>query len=345
MRKIGDKLDSERSHASTFRKNAAIVVKHETFTLAIILAALIAVFGVTTRGLSLDRTNVANVLLQSSMLGVAAVGQTFVILTAGIDLSIGGIALMSAVMGGSLMTTMPGFLGPIPMVPAILIMMLLGAGLGAINGLLVSRLRLVPLIVTLAMWEMLRGASYQLTLGLEDVGQIIQQLPSGLAFIAHETAGGVPIPVFIFVAAIVIGYFALHHTSFGRTVYAVGGNTVTAWLSGIRVNSTRFWVYVISGFCGAVVAIIQISRVMSASYGVISGLELDSIAAVVIGGVSLVGGQGSIIGVLIGILILGVINNGMNLMGLNTFMQNVVKGVVILTAVSIDAIRRGRGGK
>jgi len=321
------------------------VVRHEAFTLVIILIALFAIFGVTTHGLSLDRTNIANILLQSSMLGVAAVGQALVILTAGIDLSIGGIALMAACMGGSLMTTMEGFLGPLPIGAALLIMLLVGAGLGAVNGVLVSRLRMVPLIVTLAIWQMTRGASYQLTLGLENVGQVIQELPPGLSFIAHESVGGVPNPVFIFVAAIVVGYFVLHHTSFGSSIYAVGGNETTAWLSGVKTRNIKFWVYVISGLCGAIAAIIQVSRVMCSSYGVISGLEMDSIAAVVIGGVSLFGGKGSIIGVLLGVLILGVISNGMNIMGLNTFMQNVIKGAVIVTAISVDAVRRMRTGE
>jgi len=338
-------MQSKKPSGATWKKYFLTnVLKHEAFTLAIILIALVVVFGVTTHGLSLDRSNIANILVQSSMLGVAAVGQALVILTAGIDLSIGGIALMVVCLGGALMTTTAGFLGPISMAAALLIMLLAGAGLGAVNGLLVSRLRMPALIVTLAMWQIARGVSYELTLGLEDVAQIIRELPPGLAFIAHEGIGGVPNPVFIFVAAIVVGYFVLNHTSLGKSVYAVGGDEVVAWLSGIKTRNILFWVYVISGLCAAIAGMVQISRVMCASYRVISGLELDSIAAVVIGGVSLFGGKGSIIGVLIGVLILGTINNGMNLMGLNTFMQDLVKGAVIITAVTIDAVRRGRIG-
>ena len=338
-----NELRQSGSFGSVLRENSVKFVRQENSALVGILIALIIVFGITTHGLSLEQTNILNILLQSSMLGVVAVGQAFVIMTAGIDLSVGGIALLVACLGGALMTTMPGFLGPIPLGAALVLMLIVGAGLGAINGVLVSRLRLAPLIVTLALWQMTRGGAYQLTLGHESTGQILRGLPQNLDIIAHHSLGGIPLAVFIFVAAIAVGYFVLNHTTFGKSVYAVGGNEASAWLSGIKTKNTLFWVYVISGFCAAIVAIIQLSRVMSASYGVISGLELNSIAAVIIGGVSLFGGRGSIIGVLVGVLIIGVINNGMNLMGLNTFMQDVVKGSVILIAITIDALRRYRG--
>ena len=169
-------------------------------------------------------------------------------------------------------------------------------------------------------------------------------LPDVLAFVAHGSIGGVPIAVFILVGAIVLGYFVLNHTTFGNSVYAVGGSEASAWLSGIKTRNTVFWVYIISGFCAAIAAMIQISRVMSASPVIwgITGLELtiDSIAAVVIGGVSLFGGKGNIIGVLLGVLIIGVLNNGMNLAGLNIFTQYLLKGGVILAAVGVDAWRR-----
>jgi ribose transport system permease protein len=250
------------------------------------------------------------------------------------------MAALVACIGGALMTTTPGYLGPLPVGASLVFMLLAGAGLGAINGLFVSRLRLAPLIVTLATWQITMGGA-----AIVSKEECIQ-LPDAMAFVAHQSIGGVPIPAFIFIAAIVVGYFILNHTTFGNSVYAVGGNEASAWISGIKVKNIRFWVYVISGLCAAIAAIIQVSRVMSASSVIwgITGLELtfDTIVAVVIGGVSLFGGKGSIIGVLLGVLIIGVLNNGMNMAGMNIFTQYLVKGAVMLIAVGIDAWRRRR---
>jgi ribose/xylose/arabinose/galactoside ABC-type transport system permease subunit len=333
-----DKPQNEKPSSSALRKYSSTIFRNENFALGVILGVLIGVFGVMTRGLSLGRGNILNIMLQSSMTGVVSVGQALVILTAGIDVSVGGMSTLVACMGGALMTTMPGFLGPIPVGAGLILMLLFGAGLGAINGLFVSRLRLAPLIVTLATWQITRGAASVVS------KEESMHLPDALAFVAHSSIGGVPIAAFIFVTAIALGYFVLSHTIFGNSVYAVGGSEAGAWLSGIKTRNIVLWVYVISGFCAAIAAIVQVSRVMSASpvlWG-ITGLELsiDSIAAVVIGGVSLFGGKGNIIGVLLGVLIIGVLNNGMNLAGLNIFTQYLLKGGVILAAVGVDAWRR-----
>lgn len=328
----------EKASGSVLKDSAIRLTRNENFALVVILIVLITVFGILTNRLSLSRDNILNIMLQSSMRGVAAVGQALVILTAGIDVSVGGISTLVACIGGTLITTMPGYLGPIPWGTGLIVMLLAGAGLGAINGLFVSRLRLAPLIVTLAMWQITRGAA-SIVSKEESI-----HLPDALSFVAHSSIGGVPIAAFIFVAAIVLGYFILNHTTFGSSVYAVGGNEINAWLSGIKTRNTHFWVYVISGFCVAIAAVIQISRVMSASPVIwgITGLELaiDTIGAVVIGGVSLFGGKGSIIGVLLGVLIIGVLNNGMNIAGLSIFTQSLLKGGVILAAVGVDAWRR-----
>lgn len=333
-----DNSPNEKSPGSVLKEYWPKIVRNEYFALGVILGVLMAVFGVMTHGLSLRRANILNIMLQSSMRGVVSVGQAMVILTAGIDVSVGGMSALVACIGGALMTTMPGYLGPIPVGAGLILMLLAGAGLGAINGLFVSRLRLAPLIVTLATWQITRGAASIVS------KEESMHLPDALAFVAHGSIGGVPIAAFIFVAAIVLGYFILNHTIFGNSVYAVGGNEPSAWLSGIRTRNTHFWVYIISGLCAAIAAMIQVSRVMSASPVVwgITGLELaiDSIAAVVIGGVSLFGGKGSIVGVLLGVLIIGVLNNGMNLAGLNIFTQYLLKGGVILVAVGVDAWRR-----
>jgi ribose/xylose/arabinose/galactoside ABC-type transport system permease subunit len=328
----------EKASGSVLKNRVLQLTRNENFTLVVILIVLVAVFGALTDRLSLSRDNVLNIMLQSSMRGVAAVGQALVILTAGIDVSVGGISTLVVCIGGALITTMPGYLGPIPWGAGLVIMLLAGAGLGAINGLFVSRLRLAPLIVTLAMWQITRGAASIVS------KEESMHIPDALAFVAHSSIGGVPIAAFIFVAAIVLGYLLLNHTTFGSSVYAVGGNEINAWLSGIKTRNTHFWVYVISGFCAAIAAVVQVSRVMSASPVIwgITGLELaiDTIAAVVIGGVSLFGGKGSIIGALFGVLIIGVLNNGMNIAKLGIFTQSLLKGGVILAAVGVDAWRR-----
>ena len=265
-----------------------------------------------------------------------AVGQAFVMLSAGIDLSVGGVAILVSCLGASLMSESPRYAAHLPVALGVLIMVLVGIGLGASNGVMVSRFRMSPLIVTLAMWQIGIGGAFQVT----KEGETVRYLPETLAFFGKGNIGGVPVPIIIFVAAIVVGYLVLNHTSFGRSIYAVGGSEVTAMLSGIKVRNIRFLVYTICGLCAGIAGVIQLSRIMAANTMVLYGLEIDSIAAVVIGGVSLFGGRGSIIGVLLGVLILGVVGNGMNLLGLTIYMQWMVRGGVILIAVVIDSLRR-----
>jgi ribose/xylose/arabinose/galactoside ABC-type transport system permease subunit len=190
------------------------------------------------------------------------------------------------------------------------------------------------LIVTLAMWEITKGVAFQVSGGYS-----ITQMPEALVWFGSGTIAGVPVPVIAFIAVAVIAYFILSHTPFGRSVYAVGGNPVSAWLSGINVKRIIFSVYVIAGFLAGMAGVIMTARVMSASMRTLQGLELNTIAAVCIGGVSLMGGIGSIIGVVIGILIIGVINNGMSVLGAGPAVQGIVKGVIIFTAVAIDYVR------
>lgn len=338
-----DNMQSEKTSASTWKEYFVTnVVRHERFVLVVILVLLMVVFNIISGGLFGSPGNLVNILIQSSTRSLAAVGQAFVILTAGIDLSVGGIAILAVCMGGALMTATPGYLGPTSAGIGVLMMLLIGAGFGAINGVVVSRLRVPPLIVTLAMWQIAFGLGSRLTAGATGKPAVIIELPRALAILGQEYLGGVPTPVIAFIAVIALGYFILNHTTFGKSVYATGGNEVAAYLSGIRTRDVKFWVYVISGFCAAIAGLLQMSRVLAASDKLIGTLELDSIAMVVIGGVSLFGGTGSMIGVLLGVLIIGVINNGMNIVGLNVWTQNLVKGGTIFAAVAVDAWRRTR---
>ena len=334
-----DNQQNEQSVGSRLRRYSPRIIRNENFVLIIVLIVIMVVMGVLTEGLFLTPLNLRNTLLRSCIVGVAAVGQAFVILSAGIDLSIGGITILASCIGGGLMTADPRLAlgaGNFPVAAGLIIMVLVGIGIGAANGFSITRLRMSPLIVTIAVWQITKGAAYQFT----HRGQLIMKLPDSLGFFGQGNIGGMPVPIIIFVAVIVVGYLVLNYTSFGRAIYAIGGSEASAWLSGIKANNIRLMTYAVSGFCAALAAIIALSRVLCASTSVVIGLEMDSITAVVIGGVSLFGGKGSMIGVLIGVLLLAVIDNAMNLMGLVTHHQWMVKGAVILGAVAVDAWRR-----
>ena len=269
------------------------------------MIALIAIISGITNGLTTRRANLMNILLHSSIRGVASVGQTFVILTAGVDVSVGGIGLMVSILGASMMTQNPvvNILGdPLSMYKVIPMMLLAGAGWGAVNGSIVGRVGVPALIVTLAMWQITDGVGWVISGGRSLGGQ-----PDNLATIGSGTIGGIPIPVIIFIIIAVIGYFVLNYTTYGRSIYAIGGNPISAWLSGIKVKALTSSVYIISGFLAGIAGLIIIGRTMSASMRTLTGLELDSIAATCVGGVSLMGGRGNLIGVVLGVLIIGVI--------------------------------------
>jgi ribose/xylose/arabinose/galactoside ABC-type transport system permease subunit len=218
-------------------------LRHENAVLIVVLVALIAGLSAITRGAAATRVNVMNVLLQSSIRGVASIGQAFVILSAGIDLSVGGVGLFCSVLGTTLLTSNMALnlVGhPVSLFVAIPLMVLAGAGIGAVNGLLVARVGLPPLIVTLGMWQIIKGAAFQLC-----SGSMVYDLPESLAFFGSGSIAGVPVPSIVFIAVAVIAYFVLQHTIFGHSVYAIGGNNISAWLSGIKVGKgqiivTRF---------------------------------------------------------------------------------------------------------
>jgi ribose/xylose/arabinose/galactoside ABC-type transport system permease subunit len=320
----------QESYVQQARSIAKRFFRHENAVLGLILVGLIALFGVLSKGYSVTVDNLINVGLQSSTRGVAAIGQAFVILTAGIDVSVGGLALFAMSAAAIMMRDTSGFPTGI-----VILALLIGAAIGASNGAAISRVGMPPLIVTLAVWSIMGGGALVITRGYTIVG-----LPRAFDVIGQGHIAGIPVPVIIFIAVAVVGYFVLYYTTFGRSVYAVGGNAISSWLSGVNVRNVQFIVYVISGFLASVAGLITLSRTMCASMGSTSGLELDSIAAVVIGGISLSGGRGNLIGVVIGSLIIGVINNGMSILLLPAPMQEIIKGVVIYLAVGIDYMRR-----
>ncbi|UEX90255.1 ABC transporter permease subunit [Staphylococcus ratti] len=275
----------------------------------------------------LDLSNLLNLLRQVSINGLIAFGMTFVILTGGIDLSVGSILALSSAFIALMITS-----GIDPII-AIIIGVLAGAVLGMLNGLFVAKGNMAPFIVTLATMTIFRGITLVITDGnpITNLGDSYLFQLFGKGYLL-----AIPVPAVTMTIVFIVLFIILHKTTFGRHTYAIGGNEVAAKISGIKVNRVKILIYGISGFMAALAGAILTSRLNSAQPTAGTAYELDAIAAVVLGGTSLTGGKGRIVGTLIGVLIIGVLNNGLNLLGVSAFYQQVVKGVVILIAVLID---------
>ena len=269
--------------------------------------------------------NLLNIARQVSINAIIAAGMTLVILTAGIDLSVGSVlAFSGAIIAGLLSAGQPLLVG-------IAAGLLLGAVLGLVNGLIVTRGGVQPFIATLGMLTIARGA----TLVYTD-GRPITGLPDAFVWLGAGDVGRIPVPVIIMALVFVAAYVVLTQTVLGRYIYAIGGNEEAARLSGVNVTLYKTLAYVLSGVLAATSGIILTARLNSAQPTAGGGYELDAIAAVVLGGTTLAGGEGSITGTLLGAFIIGVLNNGLNLLNVSSFYQQVVKGVVILLAVLLD---------
>jgi ribose transport system permease protein len=279
----------------------------------------------------LTAPNFRNIGLQASALATVAFGQTAVILTAGLDLSVGAIvALVSVVTALAMIEygVLPG------------IMIGIGVGLlaGLLNGLIITRLRVFPFITTLATMSFLSGLALNLAGGTPVTG-----LSSTFTDLAYQRILGVPAPVIVSLAILLLTFLILRYTRVGRNIYAIGGNQEAARLSGLRVDLVKVLAYMYSGFCAAIAALILTSRVSSGQPTLGSTLPLESIAAVVLGGVSLFGGRGSVIGVAFGVAFVSLLSNGLNLLNVSSYTQMMVIGVALAGAVAIDQafVRRG----
>ncbi|CAM4300701.1 ribose ABC transporter permease [Paenibacillus alkaliterrae] len=270
--------------------------------------------------------NILNVFRQVSINALIAFGMTFVILTGGIDLSVGATLALSGALTAGLLN---GGMDPLT---AIIIGLVAGGVMGAVNGLLITKANIAPFIATLATMTIYRGFALVYTDGRPITGfesELFTLVGGGYFF-------GVPVPVIITIIIFAILFFILRKTTFGRNVYAIGGNEEASLLSGIKTGRFKIYVYALTGLLSALAGIILTSRLNSAQANAGFGYELDAIAAVVLGGTSLSGGRGWIVGTLVGALIIGVLNNGLNLLGVSSFYQQVVKGMVILLAVLLD---------
>ncbi|HFZ8995811.1 TPA: ABC transporter permease [Citrobacter freundii] len=277
----------------------------------------------------LTANNLTNVARQVSINAIIAVGMTCAILSGGIDLSVGPVMALSGTVAAGLMVA--GVSVPLAMLAGLAV----GTAFGAINGSCIAWLRMPPIIVTLATMGIARGLGLIYTGGYP-----ISGLPDVFSWLGRGTLVGIQVPILVMLLVYLVAWIVLNHMPFGRHLYSVGGNVEAARLSGIRVPRVRLLVYVISGFTAALAGLVLSSRLMSGQPNAGEGFELDAIAAVVLGGAAIAGGRGAIIGTLVGAMMLGVLNNGLNLMGVSPYVQNVIKGAIILAAIWMSSMKR-----
>lgn len=273
--------------------------------------------------------NILNILRQTSVNAIIAVGMTLVILTAGIDLSVGSVLALCGAFAASMIAL------EVPVLIAVPTALLAGAALGAISGIIIAKGKVQAFIATLVTMTLLRGVTMVYTDG-RPISTGFTDTADAFAWFGTGYALGIPVPVWLMAVVFAAAWYLLNHTRFGRYVYALGGNESATRLSGINVDRVKIGVYAICGLLAALAGIIITSRLSSAQPTAGMGYELDAIAAVVLGGTSLMGGKGRIMGTLIGALIIGFLNNALNLLDVSSYYQMIAKAVVILLAVLVD---------
>ena len=271
----------------------------------------------------LTTNNILNILRQISVYGILACGMAFAMMTGGIDLTVGSIAGVSGAVTALFVTR-----GTMPLILAMLVSIILGAIIGLITGFVISRTGIPPFIMTLGMQITLRGACYLIC-----EGKPIGNLPDSLTILGLGDIAGIPVPIFFMLASFIVVGIILAKTSFGRSVYATGGNYQAAFHSGINAKRVVMMAYMISGICAALAGIILTARNASAQPTAGNTFETEAIAACAMGGVSFNGGKGSVVGIFFGALLMGIINNAMNLMYISSYWQQVVKGLIIIASV------------
>ena len=270
----------------------------------------------------LQVSNQVNVLRQAAINGIVSAGITLVILTGGIDLSVGSVLALAAVIAADFMKQ--GISVPVAVAAALAV----GAGLGMINGLIITHGRIPPFIATLGMLTVARGLTLMYT-----QGQPVTKLPQLFRFIGAGMAGPIPMPIIVAALTFLIGYLLISHTRIGQYIYTLGDNPVAAYIAGVPTHRMTVLVYAVSGLCAALAGLVLIARLDSAQPVIGQGYELNAIAAVVVGGTSFTGGEGSLVGTLLGVLFIETLNNGLNLLNVSSLWEQVVKGVVIALAL------------
>lgn len=296
-------------------------------SLLILLVLIICMGVISPKFFSIE--NLKNIGIQASVNVVLSIGMLMVIIIGGIDLSIGAILALAGIVSAYLMKA------GCPIFLAMLISCFAGAALGAINGFIVTYMKLPPFVATLGTTGIFRGASLLITNGLP-----VSQLPEAVRIIGQGTLLGIPNPIVLMIIVAIIIHILLVYTSYGRSLYAIGSNYEATRLSGISIKRNTMLTYTIEGFLAAVAGAILLGRLAVAQPNAATGYESNAIAAAVIGGASFSGGRGSVKGSLIGALIISVLNNGFTLLGLNSFVQQIAIGVVVVLAVFADILQR-----
>lgn len=278
----------------------------------------------------LTASNISNILRQVAVYAVMAVGMTFVIITGGIDLSQGSLLPIVCIAVSLVLKNGEG-----NMILAILAGIMAGAVCGFINGAMIACINIPPFIMTLGMMNTLRGAALLIT----DAASVETKYEP-FRFIGTGTFLGLPVPVYVFVAVTIIGHVILSRTAMGRYIYAIGSNKEAARLSGVNTKWTTIFVYMVSGICVAIGSILYIARLGAAQPIAGQSYEMESVAATIIGGTSIMGGEGGVIGSILGAIVMSVIKNGMVLLGVSTYWQQIVLGIIIVIAVVMDLMRK-----
>ena len=319
-------MDEKQAGSRALQRGTASEILQKLSSV-LILVALIIVMSIANRNF-FKSSNFLNILKQSSTMGVMSVGQTMVMLTGGIDLSVGNVMAVT----GCLMAVVPSFGFSTGI--SILLGLLLGIAVGFLNGIIITKGQIQPFIATLGIMLACRGLALIITDGLSVSG-----MPEPMLVVGSGLFMQVPVSIYLMIAVILIGYVILTSTRYGRNIFAVGGNAEASTASGIKVDKVKMIAYAISGFCSGLAALCLIGRLNSASGLMGSGYELNSITAVALGGTSLAGGKGGMIGTLIGTITIGVLKNGLDLMNVTSFWQDVILGMMIVLVVLLDSWR------
>lgn len=302
---------------------------NERYGILFILILMVIITTILYPGF-LSSTNLTNVIRQISIISIIAFGSTFVIITGGIDLSPGSVVGLTSVVVASL--AHPGMY---PVIVPILAGMIVGSLAGLVNGTLITKTRIPPFIATLGMMITARGIAL-----IYSNGNPIGNFTKTFEFIGGGDLWGIPVPILILIGLLILSHILLNNTIFGLYTYAIGSNEQAAMISGINVNRQKVLIYMYAGVMASIAAIVLTSRIISGQPLAGEGFEMDAIAAAVIGGTSLSGGIGTIPGTLIGALIIGILNNAMDILGVSTYWQQVFKGVIIVGAVVLDQRRK-----
>lgn len=308
-------------------RRVVMLAESQTSVLGIFVVALCAAFSALTGSFD-TASNAVTIVSGSAVLAIVALGQTFAMISGGFDLSVSGVAPLAAVTFCILSND------GLPTAAAITVVLAVGAAVGIINGCVITWIGINPLITTLGMLSITGGAAYAASSGVT-----VPLNSGGAGFLANSLPGNVPIFVLVALALAIAGGILLKVTTLGRRIYAVGGNRAAAWLSGIRVNGLTVLVFAVCGGLAALAGIVVASELLAGSGTVEASAALDSIAAVVLGGAALTGGEGSVLGTMLGVLVIGVIGNGLQLSHISAFYQQIATGAILLLAVGSQRLR------